>query len=341
MKLIQYLEEIINTDDSNPKIIKLIKNFVPRIEVIINKTNKLQGIDVLKVNLSKMYNYFSSFFLQGIKTELDNLTNDEKGPNIDHVKKFKETLFFLKNDIDSLLENLKLDDDQISDENKKLLIQIFFSCFILYKIIKEIENKIQGRKDFFEKSYGVLFSIFEKGDVYMDAIDQKSETFFRKALGLIKPFNNNSFYKEMKKDNKEEKEKQELSKNVQTFYLKYIGDKKNFDYNYICISPKKGNSILIEKSTIYDLEFIESNNSKYELDKISQLNQKLTSNLNQIKKDPQILNNLGNIFVINKDNMQYSKRIEVNDSIPKKIKLDDNKKINLRNFFPIANLTFI
>ena len=337
MKLIQYFEEVINTDDTNPQILKIIKRFVPRIEVIINKTNKLQGIDVLKVNYPKMYNYFSNYFLQQIKTELDKISDDKKGPTIDHIKKFKECLLFLRNDIDSLLENLKSDSDQISSENKKLLIQIFFSCFILYKIIKEIEKNITERNDFFEKSYNILFSIFEKGDVYMDAIDEKSETFFRRALGLIKPFNNSSFYKEIKKDNKEEKEKIENNKNIQVFYLKYIGNQKNFDYNYICIPPDKRGSFLISDPTPYDLYFKEIEGDKYKLNKISEL---LTSNLDEIKKNTQILNNLENIFSFDKERILSSKKIEINNIIPKKIKLDDNKKINLKNFFPIANLTF-
>ena len=349
MKLTQYFEELVNTDDTNPRIIKLIKRFVPRIEVIINKTNKLQGIDVLKVNLSKMYNYFSNFFLQGIKTELDKLSNDKKGPTLDRINKFKESLEFLKNDVDSLLENLKLDNDQISDENKKLLIQVFFSCFILYKIIKKIEKLIPNLEDFFEKSYGILFSIFEKGDVFKDVIDQKSETFFRKALGLIKSFNNNSFHKEVKKDNKEEKEKQELAEKVQSFYLKYIGNLKNFDYNYICIPPQKSVSFLIPKSTIYDLYFIESDGDEYKLNNISEINKKLTSKINEIKKRPEILENLMKIFnIVNEDEdnekklkkLKTSKMIIIDNAKSIKIKLDDNKKVNLKNFFPIANLVF-
>ena len=341
MKLTQYFEELVNTGDTNLRIIKLIKRFVPRIEVIINKTNKLQGIDVLKVNLSKMYNYFSNFFLQGIKIELDKLSNDKKGPTLDRINKFKESLEFLKNDVDSLLENLKLDDDQISDENEKLLIQVFFSCFILYKIIKEIEKLIPNLEDFFENSYGILFSIFEKGDVFKDIIDQKSETFFRRALGLIKSFNNNSFHKEVKKDNKEEKRKKELAKNIQSFYLKYTGNLENFNYNYICMPPQKSGSFLIPKSTIYDLYFIEIGGDEYKLNKISELSETLTSKINEIKKRPEILENLMKIFnIVNEEDLEISKTIIIDNAKSIKTQLGNNEKVNLKNFFPIANLVF-
>lgn len=346
MKLIQYFEEVFNIDDTNPKIIKYVNNFAPNISLIINKTNKLQPKNVLKINLKKIINYLSNIFFQKLKPIIDKLEDKEKNQVIDYNKKFNETLNFLNNETKTFLENLEFSNEQLSDENKKLLIEIFFSCFILYKIMKEIEKRISqsfSDQKFFNDSFNVLFSIFEKGDAFKSIIDEKSEVFFRKGLGLLKPFSTNKFHKEIKKDNKEYKEKVEKTKNIQSFYLKYIGNKKAFDFTYMCYSPDETGSFLIPDTTPYDLYFEEYSSEKSDVNEFilleSSLNDKQTF-FNQLK-NPKVLNNLKQIFTFsNLDKLPNSSKVKVIPFV-KKIKLDDNKKINLKEIIPIAQLTFI
>jgi hypothetical protein len=343
MKLIDYFEDISNTDDTNQKIVDYIKNFSPNILLIINKTNKLQGQDVLKVNLPKIINYFSNVFFQKLKPIIDKLPDNEKYIVIDYIKKFKETLDFLNNETKTFLQNLKFSSDQLSDENKKLLIEIFFCCFILYKIIKEIEQKTSkslSNNNFFEDSSNILFSIFEKGDVFKKFIDEKSEDFFRKGLKLLKPYNKNKFHKEIKDDNKEYKEKVEKNKNTQQFYLKYIGKENNFNYLYLCEPPNKDGSFLITETTPYDLYFKEYDDSGSNINEFELINSSLNDKNNFLKKVK--IENLEKIFnITNPEKLNKAEKIKLEGIDKIKVKLDDNKKIILKNYFPICNLTFI
>jgi len=342
MKLIDYFENIVNDDDTNQKIVDYIKNFSPNILLIINKTNKLQGENVLKVNLPKAINYFSSIFFQKLKPIIDKLADNEKYIVIDYMKKFKETLDFLDNETKAFLQNLEFSSDQLSDENKKLLIEVFFCCFFLYKIIKEIEQKIpKSLKDnnFFEDSFNILFSIFEKGDVFKNFIDEKSEVFFRKGLKLLKPYNKNKFHKEIKDDNKEYKEKIEKNKKTQKFYLKYIGKENNFNYLYKCIPPRRDGSFLISETTPYDLYFIEYSDDGSNIDEYELVDNSLNDNVIFFKDVK--LENLEKIFnITNPEKLNKAKKVKLNGIDKIKIKLDDNKEIILKDYFPICNLTF-
>jgi hypothetical protein len=343
MKLINYFEDISNTDDTNQKIVNYIKNFSPNILLIVNKTNKLQGEKVLKVNLPKVINYFSSIFFQKLKPIIDKLQDKEKYIIIDYIKKFKETLDFLDNETKTFLQNLEFSSDQLSDENKKLLIEVFFCCFFLYKIIKEIEknmSKLLNDDNFFNDSFNILFSIFEKGDVFKKFIDEKSEDFFRKGLKLLKPYNKNKFHKEIKDDNKEYKEKIEKNKKIQKFYLKYIGKENNFNYLYICIPPGKDGSFLINEITPYDLYFIEYSDSGSNINEFELVDSSLNDNNSFLKKLK--TENLEKIFnITNLKELNKAKKVKLEGISKIKIKLDDNKKIILKDYFPICNLTFI
>jgi hypothetical protein len=335
MKLIKYFEDI--TDDK--KRLGFIKNFAPRLPLLISQTDRLEDEYVLTQKLNNFKQSLSKVFIEKMNPFMKVISPKDKGMLSQFKDKFEHISSSYDVTLNKYLGNQKNEDDTEA-EDIVFLNEIFFYCFLLHSIIKKSEEilkpYIKKEPNFFEDAYKKLFSVFEHDEFYQKILDTKSSIFFKKGLTLSNPFSNHLIFKNIKKTNKEHLKKIKDAENIQNFYLNYIGSKNKFDFKYKCISSNKKTGIIYVKNpTPFDLTFEEyndsgSNNDEYKLIESSLNEGNNLLSLVKNKKEPQYLEGLKQLFFkVDDSDLKKASQVEFDSYPVVKLELLNNKEILL------------
>ena len=348
MKLINYFEDISKLALINPseKIKKNIKNLSPNIDFVMSKTDYLEGKDILAQKVAPFANFLGKFYYQKILKYINK--NPKKNELLNYFKKFSDILIICKRKLDDHLSNVQSYDDQLQDQNLDNMREIFFYSWLLYNFLKKNEKMLMSlvtnskEKKVFETSLNYIWGLFESENILQRIFEKQSKLFFRKTDRMLKPFNNNVFYKLVNQDNKDFKKKQKENEGVETYYLQYIGDTDNYDYRYKCI--RANGTFDTEFETIFDAYFIEVGANQYTFFETPiSYDENL---LGSFRKNPGKIEQLKQIYTISELEEKKLlndpiKKVKINKHVTINIKLDDNEEIKLDPLMvPFGELSF-
>lgn len=348
MKLINYFEDISSLGLINPS--QAIKNSIfslsPKIDDLMQKTDYLEGRDVLIQKINYWSNFFGKFYYQKLFNKINK--HPKKFEIINDFKKFEEVLIINKRKLDDYLSNFKSNDTETKKQNIDNVREITFYFWVLFSFIKKNEKMLissiekEEDKEIFNKTISQIWDFFEREIIAKNLFEKKGNMFFPKTKGLFKPFSNSRFYKQIRKENKDFKEIQKKNQGVETFYLQYIGSSDEYDYRYKCI--KATGTFDTEFETIFDAYFVEVDADKYTFFETPiSYDQKLLKGFRQNQEKIQQLKQIYNISKPNEIKLlnEPIKKIKITNPITINIKLYDNEKIKLDPLMvPFGELNF-
>ena len=252
MKLIDYFEDLNNlTQNPNSTLINFIDQRIPNADYILKMSDNFE---------SKLEIIFKIPRLDFIGSMIQSLQNNK---NINNRNIYANILSTCVNNLKIMIKeyisninqstNTEYSDSDFKKENLDYAKLILFNVYCIYKVINTIiqnnEDSItEDDQNKYKKIIKIVLDFFEKDITLLKIFESNFGRYFSKFPELVNNVKIHPIISKVSKENKADKEKNNILKNKQVYYFKCLNH-ENKQYHVIPVSDTTFDS---KNETYYD-----------------------------------------------------------------------------------------